>query len=393
MARSRMPIAAGPAALATAVALALTPIALAGPASADSLRGGSHAHHDRGLTADRVTVTASATGAYTLAWPARAADRVSVYASTDARDPSRSGRLVAETRRDAVEITGLDPAKRWYFELVTDRGHRGVVVATTLVALQGATNTRDLGGIATSNGRTVRFGTVFRADAMNKLTDADVARFAGMGLRTAVDFRGTSEIAASGADRLPAGAIGVHAPALDESTGDLATMISAMLATGDNAGLAELLGDGKGYAMNVEGGASMATSAQSRKSFAETLRRLADPRQVPLLYHCTAGKDRTGMMTALLLTTLGVPRTTVTADYMASNDYRRAGNEATYAYLRSKGIDVELIRPVMEQSPAYVDAFLDTIQREYGSIDRYLAKGLGLDRHTVDRLRANLLVG
>ncbi|MEU8136948.1 tyrosine-protein phosphatase [Streptodolium elevatio] len=259
-----------------------------------------------------------------------------------------------------------------------------------LIPLTGAVNTRDLGGYRTWHGRTVRWGRVFRGDALGKLTAEDVARLGRLGLHTVVDFRGPKEIAKDGVDRLPPRTLLVNNPVLDAAGDAMTDAITRALATGDPAVLDELLGDGRGAALMTEGHRSSVTSPAARAGFGDTLRRIAE-HGTPLLYHCTAGKDRTGWMSALLLTALEVPDRTIVEDYMLSNENRRASNESTYAFLRSRGIDVELVRPLMEQRPAYIEAALATMRAEYGSVDRYVRRGLGLSAGTIPRLRARLL--
>ncbi|MGA4539733.1 tyrosine-protein phosphatase [Uniformispora flossi] len=259
------------------------------------------------------------------------------------------------------------------------------------IALSGAVNVRDLGGYRTAHGRTLRWGRVFRADALNKVTDGDLGTLRGLGIRTVVDFRGAPEIAKDGSDRIPAGAALVLNPVLDAAGATMAEAIGRALATGDLAYLDELLGNGKAAALMMDGQRSMVTSEPGRAGFGDTLRRIASKDETPLLYHCTAGKDRTGWMSALVLTALDVPDETIIADYMLSNEYRKASNEATYAFLSSRGIDPALIRPLMEQSPEYIEESLATMRGAYGSVENYIRTGLGLSPSTVGHLRARLL--
>lgn len=259
------------------------------------------------------------------------------------------------------------------------------------IPLAGAVNFRDLGGYRTVHGRALRWGRVFRADALGKLTGGDLARLAELGVRTVVDFRGAGEIAKDGVDRLPAGAVQVLNPVLDAAGGAMAEAIGRALATGDVAYIEELLGNGKAAALMLEGQRSMVVSEAGRAGFGDTLRRIASKDETPLVYHCTAGKDRTGWMSALLLAALDVPDETIVADYLLSNEYRRPSNEATYAFLRSRGIDPELVRPLMEQSAEYIELSLATMRDQYGSARAYIRDGLGLSPSTLGHLHARLL--
>ncbi|NUU23776.1 MAG: tyrosine-protein phosphatase [Streptomycetaceae bacterium] len=367
-------------------------VATAAPAGASDTLAAPGGGAASGISAPQVT-DGGADGTYTVSWTTERPRTVRVWASTDPRDPSRTGTLVAAVAHGDTATVTLDPSRRWFFELATapGKGAHGVIAATRQVTLQGAVNTRDLGGFTTRDGRAVRWGLLYRSDALGKLTDADLPRLAALNLRTVVDFRGTQEIAHDGADRVPAGVAVVNTPVLDASGDAFTEAVTQAIATGDNAKLREVLGDGKATQMMIQGGHSIVSGPAARAGFAEALRRVADTGQVPLLFHCTAGKDRTGWMSALLLTVAGVPQDAVMADYLASNDYRRALNEGLYAYLRTRGIDPELLRPVMEQSPAYLQASFDEITARYGSLTGYLRDGLGLDARTIARLR-NVLV-
>ncbi|MFI0366319.1 tyrosine-protein phosphatase [Actinomadura sp. 1N219] len=335
----------------------------------------------------------AADGSYTLDWPRGRRGQVFVYASTDPRDPSRYGRLVGVTAADQIRVNGLDPARHWFFELGHQRSARtdGLVVGLRHIALTGADNVRDLGGYETASGRAVRWGLVYRSDALAELTDADVTRLASLGLATAVDFRGQEEIDRSGPNRVPSGTSVVNIPLLDEGGNALAAAILKALESGDPGVLEEMLGNGKAVQINLDGYRKMATAEAARKGFRQVLLQLGDNARTPLLYNCTAGKDRTGVMSAVILRLLGVPEKTVIDDYLLSNKYLAADHEQTYAYLASKGIDVELIRPLMEQRAAYIEAFFDGVRSSYGSLEGYLHEGLGLDQRAITNLRRTLL--
>jgi protein-tyrosine phosphatase len=119
----------------------------------------------------------------------------------------------------------------------------------------------------------------------------------------------------------------------------------------------------------------------------------------PLLFHCTAGKDRTGLASALILTVLGVPRDQVIADYVLTEkagDFRGApspaapaGTKDPYDYMRSMQSD--LIRPLMRADPAYLEAALDQIDKDYGSVQAFVNRKLGVSNTEIAILKAKLL--
>jgi len=336
-----------------------------------------------------VNVTRTADGVHELEWTVRKSGTVYVYASTDSRDPSRSGRLVAATKSSGTRVEGLDAGKRWYFEAAPRRSANaeGPVAGTRRVALEGSANTRDLGGHRTSDGRTVRWGLVYRSDSLGKATEADVARLASLGLSTSVDFRGEAEVVKYGVNRLPAGVEAVARPLLDESGNTLAEALTTALRTGDSAVLEEMLGGGRAEQIVLTSYRDMVTNEAARAGFRDVLLRLAGRDGLPLVYNCTAGKDRTGIMSAVILTLLRVPRQAVIDDFVLSNTYLSPSHQQTYDLLASKGVDSGLIRPLLEQDASYIEAFLDGAKAEYGSFDRYLRDGLGLSQKTITHLR------
>jgi protein-tyrosine phosphatase len=126
----------------------------------------------------------------------------------------------------------------------------------------------------------------------------------------------------------------------------------------------------------------------------DLFRRLADPDQLPALIHCTAGKDRTGIASALLLLTLGVPEEVVIADYSLSNryyDHFKKITEKTVAPLTRFGITTEDLRPLLSADPNRLRATFAYIEQRYGSLHNYLRRAAGIDDATLDALKENLL--
>ncbi|WEB38693.1 tyrosine-protein phosphatase [Streptomyces yunnanensis] len=258
------------------------------------------------------------------------------------------------------------------------------------VPLHGAVNCRDLGGYRTEDGRQLRSGRLFRSDALAKLTPADVTALGRLGLRTVIDMRVTSEISFDGADRLPTGLAVTSLPVDD--TGLFAAM-QAAIATKDPVEQQRRLGDGKAEALMRAMYPTFVTNAADRAAFGALLTRIADGDRLPLLYHCTSGKDRTGWLSYLLLRLLGVPHTTALRDYLLSNALRRDADAAVRAQLKQAGLmqNPDLLIPLQEVRTGYLAAGLTRLQRDYGGIPRYLSAGLGVDAHTAARIRAQLL--
>lgn len=250
--------------------------------------------------------------------------------------------------------------------------------------LDGAHNLRDLGGYRTSDGRVLRWGRLYRSDALADLSDDDVAYLERLSLRRVVDFRSPLERERD-ADRLP------DTPGLEVRLrpifGDALDprALRDRLLSGDATG-PELAG------LLVEANRAFVTDFGD--VYADFLHELADADALPLLFHCTAGKDRAGFAAAIALLALGVPRDAVMRDYLLTNDYSEDHTRRTLRLIRWASLfraEPDAIRPLFEARPEYLQAAFDTIDAKYGGFDRYLRDGLGIDESLRARLRENLL--
>jgi protein-tyrosine phosphatase len=260
------------------------------------------------------------------------------------------------------------------------------------LGLVGAPNVRDLGGIGTADGRRVREGLLFRASALGRLTDADVAALAERKLACVVDLRDAIEIGAAPPDRLPddPSPLVRHIPVFDPEH-PVFMYVSAVLMGHDMAAVPPP-DDGSPGAM-IAIYRWLVTDPGARAGFGAAVRSLAEVDGAPLLYHCSAGKDRTGWLSAVVLGVLGVDRDTIMADYLATNDYSRATNQAIMDAMRARGRlgDPEVVLPVFEARREYLIAACDEMDRRYGGVIDYVRDGLGVPDHVVDALRKRLL--
>ena len=257
------------------------------------------------------------------------------------------------------------------------------------VELDGAVNVRDIGGYRNTGGLEVVRGRLFRGDSLSQLTPADTARLDQLGLRTVIDFRTSGEVLLSGGDRLPYGIESVHLPV---SGGDLGSVYE-IIASGDHERQRRELGDGQAASFIVGINRGFVTDGRQREAFGMALRLLCTPGRLPLLYHCSSGKDRSGWLTAIVLTALGVPRELVLRDYLLSNDFHRTGYTKLRFDLIKTGIvaDPELLRPILEQSPTYLGAAFEEADHSYGSFGAFLASGLDVTQAMLEELRRGLL--
>ena len=259
------------------------------------------------------------------------------------------------------------------------------------VALDGQPNFRDLGGYRTADGRTVKWGQVYRSGELPRLSDTDVAQLEELGILTVVNFLTPLEIERQGADRLPDGVREVSQPISGGAEGGLAKVVSEARQTGDFSRVP--------VELNAELHRLLVRDA--REQYATLFRQITDPSNRPLVFHCSHGVHRTGTAAAILLATLGVPWEEVREDYLLSNDYRKEEVEERLAQLRRLAAENQGLEPdkvdttnmeafyILEGS--YIDASYNEIIERYGSMDGYLLKGLGLTPAEIEQIRTELL--
>ncbi|MFC9297948.1 tyrosine-protein phosphatase [Streptomyces sp. NPDC057011] len=353
---------------ATAVASALTVSSLVVAPAASASASASGRDGDR-IPFTQATVTAAPDGSYTLRWSAPGTRRVEVRAN---------GKVVASGGAEGqAVVTGLPAADRQWFDFQPEHGHghgHGLRLADRQVKLEGAVNFRDAGGYRTTTGQWVKMGEVYRSDALNKLTENDLAKLQRLHVKTVFDLRMEDE-RTKDADKLPAGATYVVADVFAVSGS-----FQALPKTPDEA--VKAMVDAEKAMVSGEGG---------KKAYTQVLEGIRDDDARSVLFHCTAGKDRTGWANAALLTALGVPRATVEADYLASNDYRKAANDAILSRLPAP--QAAVYKPMLDVRPEYLNSGYDEVNAKYGSFDRYLKDGLGIDARELKQLKKDLLVG
>ena len=258
-----------------------------------------------------------------------------------------------------------------------------------LVALEGGRNFRDLGGYATRDGRHVRWGHLYRSGVMSYLTDADRLRLDGLGLRTLCDFRSPGE-----RKREPTNwpAPGVQVLHWDYDFRNVS--LRAVLAD-----VTELTAETTHRCMTE---LYRRLPTLFARPYADLFSKLAQ-RESPLVFHCAAGKDRTGLAAALILISLGVPRDSVLDDYMLTDsvvdleaslfEHPRTsiGVGDEHAHLRR--VDREARAPLLQARPEYLQAAIDRIEGDHRSVEAYLREGLGVTDEMLRDIRDHLLEG
>ncbi len=243
------------------------------------------------------------------------------------------------------------------------------------VKLQGAVNFRDIGGYPTKDGKHVKWGKLYRSADLSHLTTGDLARLQQLSIVYIADFRGPNEVNAA-PDAVPVNAKRVSLPAGSEHTGDSVYM-TQLLQTAKDSGLVPFYSDIRSLADRY------------KPLFTELLQVNADS---AVLFHCTAGKDRTGIAAALILYALNVNDEEIMEDYLASNYYRKNENERSIKGMMALyKMDETTARNLMGVQKTYIQATFNAIRTQYGSVDNYLEKAMGLTASLRKQLQQKFL--
>lgn len=262
-----------------------------------------------------------------------------------------------------------------------------------LLPLQGGQNFRDLGGYRTRDGRHVKWGLLFRSGSMHGLTATDYASLERRGIRVVCDFRDNRERAAQP----------VHWPAPGAPNvlfDDYYLDTAAMMPNGPPSSWTE----DEAKATFAASYPKMLTqfNEQYRRMLAELL-----AGHVPLAFNCSAGKDRTGIAAALILTALGVPRQTVIDDYMLTNKYldqkrlvadgpppanmtpgQTKGSASADPATAMRSMSPGVLRAILAADPSYIEAAFAVLDHHEGGPEGYLRDELGVDHAALVRLRS-----
>jgi protein-tyrosine phosphatase len=252
--------------------------------------------------------------------------------------------------------------------MVPDVGPPGRVTVERLIPLQGAVNFRDLGGYATEDGQRTRWRVLFRADGLSELTETDLAVMRELDIRTVIDLRSGQEVEQSRFNVEAHPVTFHHYP-----------FIKALPNAEDFERAPGFLG--AQYAEMLDDATPQIVGA---------LAALAAPDAFPAVFHCTAGKDRTGLLSALVLSLLGVPEETVIADYALSGAAMvRLRAKLIQKYPEGKGFiaDSDVL---FSADPANMVALFAHLRKRYGTVTEYAAQ-VGVSGDVVERLRRSLL--
>ena len=247
---------------------------------------------------------------------------------------------------------------------------------TRKLPFTGAHNFRDLGGYKTSDGKTVKWGKVYRSDNLHSLTDEDLKYMERLNLKSVVDFRSDEERNEE-PDRLTPDMTPILLPIKFEPEGVTENLTRDL--TFGNLDSSNLLRD-----FNI------ILVKEFTEEYREFFRHIVDNGGEPFVLHCTAGKDRAGFGSAMILTVLGVPREKIIEDYLLTNAYvsdhvdRKLLETELKTFFRADSDNLRKINFVEER---YIQAAFDTIDSHWGGMDQYISEGLNLTEEDIDKIR------
>ena len=314
------------------------------------------------------TVERTAEGSLQLHW--HDVNAVDIYVSKSVSRNLQAAQLIASSNHDGEFVLPAPPHERPYFMLKDHKDNTVVTVAERVLPLEQGSNFRDLGGYSAADGKHVRWGLLFRSGATPLLTDQDLAEVDTLSLGQMIDLRASEER--------------VYAP----------TRISGVPYTAVGYSFANIVNGGHYDVETIYRDFPNMLAPQLRTLFNALLRKDA-----PLVFNCSAGQDRTGFASALILTALNVQRSVIYTDYLLSSTYRRPKYEMPqidpaqhpddpFAKIFAGMNGAHKPQPLVGKGgqPFLVFAF-DEIDKKWGSPEGYFKKELGIGPTQLAMLR------
>ncbi|MGL4450928.1 MAG: tyrosine-protein phosphatase [Sarcina sp.] len=308
---------------------------------------------------------------------------------TDIAEITSDLKFITKGIEKDIEIEDPVKGKRTYFVVKMD-GYEDEIFAERKLPLKGACNFRDLGGFRTTEEKRVKWDKFYRSDALNVLTKEDIKYLEDIGIKGILDYRAKSEAEAE-KDLEIKGTSYFNVPAMitlednDESMQGNFNMEFLF----ENLEKIPQLQDP--IAFMIKGYESMAFE---NKAFKKMIELMEDESEIPFVQHCTSGKDRTGIGSALILLMLGVDLKSAKEDYLASNDYRKEYNQMVKNKFAAFLIDkkrADLFDLMLEVKEEYFDAIFKCIFEKYSTLEEYFEKEYDLTKEKIGMLKEKYL--
>lgn len=282
-----------------------------------------------------------------------------------------------------IIVDDLQDNKRSIFLIKSD-GYHSEYIAEKIIPFNGVHHFRDIGGYKSSDGRRVKWNTFFRSDKLSGLTSDDINYFKSLGIKTILDLRSLSEVKAhpdpkiDGVEYINISGI----PDFDEIKDNFDMMyIFKQRVDGSFNPMDFLI---KGYKSLVF----------DNPAYKELVDCMENEERLPIVFHCTAGKDRTGFATAIILSILGVSEEIIMEDYLLSNVYRKPINEKIIEAIKGKIKDkksLDILNLMLDVRAELLQSSFDSIKEKYGTMEIYLEKEYGLTKKKRKELKSRFL--
>ena len=248
-----------------------------------------------------------------------------------------------------------------------------------LLPMDGAYNTRELGGYKTTNGKSVKWGMLFRSDKLSDISETDQKYLQNLGIKRIVDFRSEGE-KTEDPNNIPDGIDYIETPI--NVDGAMRSKIEAVLKGETNREIKSFLVDA-----NEE-------FVTNYTDVYENFLRGLIVEDGPTLFHCTAGKDRAGFAAAITLIALGVSKEHVIEDYMKTNVFTKDRIDEMIDKIELMSlyqVDAEILRPLIGVERIYIETAFNTAEEKYGSLENFIREGLNISDEEIQMLRNKFL--
>lgn len=237
-------------------------------------------------------------------------------------------------------------------------------------------NLRDLGGYKTADGKTVKQGLVYRSNQLYHVSPEDMQKITELGLKNSFDLR-TYEERQPKPDEVPAEVDVVWLDVLADIPGAGPAQNERLMQ--DPKAANEAFGGGKADEGFIASYRQFVTLPSAQHEYRKLFLMLGDENELPALFHCTTGKDRTGWAAAALLTLLGVPRDVVMEDYLLSNDYVIPMYQEVIDKFVEAGGEKDIPMTLLGVKESFLNAAYEEMEKNYGTIEKYFSDALKID--------------